>query len=46
VVITGGSLYDAVVGATVAEARATLLTRDKRAALTYERIGVEFELLD
>ena len=44
--ITGGSLYDAVVGATVAEARGTLLTRDKRAALTYERVGVEFELLD
>ena len=43
--ITGGSLYDAVVGAIVAEARGRLLTRDQRAAATYERIGVEFELL-
>lgn len=44
--ITGGSLYDAVVAATVAEARGKLLTRDRRAAATYERIGVEFELLE
>ena len=44
--VTGGSLYDAVVGATVAAARGRLLTRDRRAAATYERMGVDFELLD
>jgi predicted nucleic acid-binding protein len=44
--ITGGSLYDALIGVTVAAARGKLLTRDRRAAATYERIGVEFELLD
>jgi hypothetical protein len=33
------------VAATVAQARARLLTRDRRAAATYERIGVEYELL-
>ena len=43
--ITGGSLYDALVAATVAQARARLLTRDRRAAATYERIGIDYELL-
>jgi predicted nucleic acid-binding protein len=43
--VTGGSLYDALVAATVARARARLLTRDRRAVPTYERLGIEYELL-
>jgi predicted nucleic acid-binding protein len=43
--IVGGSLYDALVAATALHARARLLTRDRRAAATYERVGVEYELL-
>jgi predicted nucleic acid-binding protein len=43
--ITGGGLYDALIAATVVQARARLLTRDRRAATTYERIGIEYELL-
>jgi predicted nucleic acid-binding protein len=44
--IHGGGLYDALVAATAAQARARLLTRDRRAVTTYQRMGVEFELLD
>lgn len=43
--ISGGSTYDALVGYTARTAGATLLTRDRRAVLTYERLGVAFELL-
>jgi predicted nucleic acid-binding protein len=43
--IAGGGVYDAVVGLTAAEAGALLLTRDVRAARTYDRLGVSFELL-
>ena len=43
--ITGGSIYDALIAATVRHARARLLTRDRRAAATYERFGVEYEVL-
>lgn len=42
--ITGGSIHDALVAATVRYARGRLLTRDRRAVPTYERVGVEFEL--
>lgn len=41
----GGNVYDAVVGATARHAGATLLTRDRRAAPVYERIGASFELV-
>ncbi len=44
--ITGGTLYDALVAATAREAGATLVTRDRRAAPTYEALAVRFELLD
>ena len=44
--ITGGSVYDAVVAATAAEAGATLLSLDRRAARTYEAIGAEYELVE
>jgi predicted nucleic acid-binding protein len=43
--LTGGSIYDALVGATVVQARARLLTRDRRAVGTYEWLGVDYELL-
>src|SRR5437764_361166 len=43
--IAGGSGYDALIAATVRHAGARLFTRDRRAANTYERFGVEYELL-
>lgn len=43
--IVGGSIHDALVGATVRHAGARLLTRDRRAAPTYERVGVGYELI-
>lgn len=43
--IVGGAVYDALVALTTAEADATLLTRDQRAARTYRALGVSFELL-
>lgn len=43
--IAGGSIHDALIAATARHGRARLLTRDRRAAATYERVGVEHELL-
>ncbi|SOJ54691.1 Ribonuclease VapC40 [Mycobacterium simulans] len=43
--VTGGATYDALVGLTAKAAGATLLTRDVRAATTYERLRLEFELV-
>lgn len=43
--LAGGAIHDALVAATALHARATLLTRDRRAASTYEAVGVDFELL-
>ncbi len=39
--ISGGAVYDAFVATTVAEARETLLTMDRRAAAVYETVGVK-----
>jgi predicted nucleic acid-binding protein len=44
--ISGGATYDALVAATARAARETLVSCDRRAADTYERVGVEFRLLD
>ena len=44
--LTGGTIYDALVAATVKQARATLLTRDRRALPAYEAVGVRYEFLD
>jgi predicted nucleic acid-binding protein len=41
----GGRVYDAVVGATAAEAGACLLTADRRALATYALVGAQVELL-
>ncbi len=43
--VMGGAIYDALIGATALEADARLLSRDVRAASTYQAIGVEFELV-
>lgn len=41
----GGSVYDALVGATAAEHGLTLLTLDRRAVPVYRALGVEVELI-
>lgn len=43
--LIGGAIFDALIGETAKHADATLLTRDKRAILTYERLGTRFELV-
>lgn len=43
--ITGGGVYDALVAATAMKAKATLLTRDHRAARTYQAVGVRYQLI-
>jgi hypothetical protein len=42
--VTGGAVYDALIGLTATEAGLTLLTRDARAKETYRRLAVPFEL--
>jgi hypothetical protein len=42
--VTGGAVYDALVGLTATEAGLTLVTRDARAQETYRRLAVPFEL--
>lgn len=43
--ISGGAIYDALIAATAKNAGATLLTRDARALVTYDRMGIEYELV-
>lgn len=43
--IAGGAVYDALIAATAASARSTLLTRDRRAAATYELLKVSYEIV-
>jgi predicted nucleic acid-binding protein len=43
--IAGGSVYDALVGATAIEHRLKLATRDQRALVTYRALQVDVELL-
>jgi predicted nucleic acid-binding protein len=43
--IRGGAIYDALIGATAAEAGLPLLTFDRRAQRTYEAVGVEVRFL-
>ena len=43
--IVGGALYDALIAHTAREAGATLLTLDRRAALTYDRVGLDYRLI-
>lgn len=44
--LSGGSVYDALVGATAVEHGMTLVTRDRRALATYRALDVHLELLD
>jgi predicted nucleic acid-binding protein len=44
--VHGGAVYDALVALTTAESKRTLLTRDERAAHTYGRLAISFELID
>lgn len=43
--VSGGAIYDALVGVTAATAGARLLTRDRRAIRTYELFDVPYEFL-
>lgn len=43
--ITGGAVYDAIVAATAREAGVTLLTLDRRAIPTYQRLGTDYQLI-
>lgn len=43
--IEGGAVYDAVVAATAVAHAATLVSRDQRAARTYQAMGASVELL-
>ena len=43
--LTGGSVHDALIAATVQHVRARLLTRDRRALPTYAKLGAEYELM-
>jgi predicted nucleic acid-binding protein len=44
--VEGGAVYDGLVGLTAAQHHEVLLTRDRRAARTYELVGVRFELVE
>ncbi len=44
--VGGGRIYDAIIGATAAEAGVQLLTADRRAMPTYALIGASFELVE
>jgi hypothetical protein len=43
--IDGGAVYDALIAFTAAEARRSLLSLDTRAARTYRRARIDFDLL-
>jgi predicted nucleic acid-binding protein len=44
--ITVGALYDALIASTVLHAGATLVTRDQRARIIYDRMRVPYDLLE
>ena len=44
--LTGGSVHDALTAATAKQAGARLLTRDRRAVLTYEAMGTDHQFLN
>lgn len=44
--LRGGQIYDALIGATARAARATLLSRDRRALAAYTAVGVDVEVVD
>jgi predicted nucleic acid-binding protein len=44
--IVGGAAYDALIGVTARAHGARLVTADRRAATTYQRLGVDLEIVD
>ena len=44
--VSGGALYDALIAATAAKHRATLMSADRRAQPTYEAMGVQAHFVD
>lgn len=44
--LTGGAIYDALIAAAALHAGATLVTRDQRARVTYDRVRVPYDFLD
>jgi predicted nucleic acid-binding protein len=43
--VVGGATYDALIAATALAEGATLVTADKRALATYERVGASIDFL-
>ena len=43
--LTGGAVYDALIAAAASEHGAELLTCDRRASATYERLGARFRVI-
>lgn len=43
--VAGGATYDALIGATARASGATILTLDRRATRTYDRLGVSVRVL-
>jgi predicted nucleic acid-binding protein len=43
--VRGGAAYDGLVAATALHHRLTLLTRDRRARVTYDAVGVHYEVV-
>lgn len=43
--VAGGATYDGLIAMTAAASGATLVTLDRRALATYERVGVDVELV-
>lgn len=44
--LAGGAIHDALIAATVRDAGATLLTRDRRARSVYDRMNIRYEFID
>jgi predicted nucleic acid-binding protein len=43
--LAGGAVYDALIAAAASEHRAELLTCDRRASATYERLGARYRVI-
>lgn len=43
--VAGGAVFDALVALTASTGKLTLATRDARAASTYRRLGIRYEVI-
>lgn len=43
--VAGGAIYDALIAATAKHSAAVLLTRDRRAAATYDKVGARYDMV-